>query len=64
MKLSIIIPTYQSHDIRPLLSGLAKQSKLPFEVVVVENGSHQKTLTQQLNESESNLNIKYIHEAH
>lgn len=61
MKLSIIIPTYQSHDIRPLLSGLANQSKLPFEVIVVENGSHQKTLSQ-LAENESNLNIKYIHE--
>lgn len=62
MKLSIVIPTYQSQDLVPLISSLAKQSEQGFEVIVVENGINQKTLGQQLKDCALSSVITHIHE--
>jgi len=62
MKLSIIVPTFQTEDITPLLSALGQQSVQEFEVIVVENGNPQKFLSQQLKNSVISPVIKHIHE--
>lgn len=63
MKLSVVIPTYQPHDIRPMLSALSQQSVLPAEVIIVENGNPGKILEQQVRNSGSDFEIKYIHDS-
>lgn len=62
MKLSVIVPTYKPRDIMPLLSGLLQQSDQDFELVVVENGSEERSLAHQLECCAFNLSPIYKHE--
>lgn len=62
MKLSIVIPTFNTDDISSLLVALDQQTVQEFDVTVVENGNDRKLLSQQIEGCAISSVIKYIFE--
>src|SRR5260221_8684035 len=64
MKISVIIPTYNEEKvIGECLSSLQKQTEKNFEVVIVDDGSTDSTISELSNRSK-NLRIKILEQKH